>query len=234
MKFLKITFLILITVFLFPFSLIITPLILIIPKLFNDATDYSPVVNKTSFANYDEEIVSYYLNNLDKDVYTVIDNLTIPSNGNTTHTQIDHVVVSRYGIFCIETKSHKGWVFGSDKQKNWTQVLYKDHYQFYSPVKQNYAHVQALKSLLGSSLKYPIIPIVVFTNADKIKVDGDCNVGDICYMIEKIEKSSSPIYDYDECDRIVNSINYANQTDYDTYNRHCAEVQNIIASSRYS
>jgi restriction system protein len=30
--------------------------------------------------------------------------------------QIDHVVVSPYGVFVIETKAMDGWIFGSEKQ----------------------------------------------------------------------------------------------------------------------
>ena len=47
--------------------------------------------------------------------YQVLDDITIPSINGTT--QIDHVVVSPYGIFVIETKNFKGWIFGSDRDK---------------------------------------------------------------------------------------------------------------------
>ncbi|WP_339385147.1 nuclease-related domain-containing protein, partial [Vibrio paracholerae] len=36
-------------------------------------------------------------------------------------TQIDHIVVSKFGVFVIETKYMKGWIFGSKDQKQWTQ-----------------------------------------------------------------------------------------------------------------
>ena len=59
---------------------------------------------------------------LDPAHYKVLDNLLLPSNGNLNATQLDHVVVSNYGIFCIETKSYKGWIFGNANDKYWTQV----------------------------------------------------------------------------------------------------------------
>ena len=31
-------------------------------------------------------------------------------------TQIDHILVSKYGIFVIETKNRKGWIFGGPQQ----------------------------------------------------------------------------------------------------------------------
>ena len=44
---------------------------------------------------------------LDKTIYHRLNNITLPlSNGGST--QIDHVIVSVYGIFVIETKHYKG------------------------------------------------------------------------------------------------------------------------------
>ena len=54
---------------------------------------------------------------LDKKQYHLIKNVTLPTaNGST---QIDHIIVSRYGVFVIETKNMKGWIFGSPNQKIW-------------------------------------------------------------------------------------------------------------------
>jgi len=43
---------------------------------------------------------------LDKNIYTLFKNVTLPTEDGTT--QIDHVIVSRYGVFVIETKNMKG------------------------------------------------------------------------------------------------------------------------------
>jgi hypothetical protein len=50
--------------------------------------------------------------------------ITIPSVKGKT-TQIDHVVVSEYGVFVIETKNYTGWIVGDEKSDYWTQVIYK-------------------------------------------------------------------------------------------------------------
>ena len=52
---------------------------------------------------------------LDKHIYTLFKNVTLPTEDGTT--QIDHVIVSRYGVFVIETKNMKGWIFGSPNKK---------------------------------------------------------------------------------------------------------------------
>lgn len=38
---------------------------------------------------------------------------------NDRSVQIDHIVVSKYGIFVIETKNIKGWIFGTDTSEYW-------------------------------------------------------------------------------------------------------------------
>ena len=43
---------------------------------------------------------------LDKNQYHLIKNVTLPTEDGTT--QIDHIIVSIYGVFVIETKNMKG------------------------------------------------------------------------------------------------------------------------------
>ena len=59
---------------------------------------------------------------LNKDKYYVLRNVTLPTADGTT--QIDHIIVSEYGVFVIETKNMKGWIFGGVRQKMWTQKRY--------------------------------------------------------------------------------------------------------------
>ena len=51
--------------------------------------------------------------------YIVLNDVNITANG--YHNQIDHVVVSKYGIFCIETKQYNGYITGSKWDKNWVR-----------------------------------------------------------------------------------------------------------------
>lgn len=49
--------------------------------------------------------VARRLERLPRDIYRVVNDVMLPTiDGNTT--QVDHVVVSRYGIFVIEPASH--------------------------------------------------------------------------------------------------------------------------------
>lgn len=86
---------------------------------------------------------------LDMNVYYPIHNLIIPSRNITT--QIDHLYVSPYGVFVLETKNYSGWIFGGEKQAKWTQVIHKKKHSFQNPLRQNYGHIKALSSLLNLS-----------------------------------------------------------------------------------
>lgn len=111
-----------------------------------------------------EKAVSAILDSLPQNEYRVINNVIVPTERGTS--QIDHIVVSVYGIFVIETKNYKGWITGSDKSDQWTKNMYGKKYFFQNPIKQNYGHVKALENILRLP-EDMFIPIVVFSiNAD--------------------------------------------------------------------
>lgn len=82
-----------------------------------------------------------------KEKYIVLNDCTLPDDEKET-TQIDHILLSPYGIFVIETKNYKGWIFGGEHQKTWTQKLFKQSFKFQNPLHQNYKHVKVLQSVL--------------------------------------------------------------------------------------
>ena len=83
---------------------------------------------------------------LDKNIYRRVDNIIVPAHDGTT--QIDHVLVSVYGIFVVETKNLQGWIFGSRDQSQWTQNIYGKKFRFQNPLLQNYRHTKCLSEYL--------------------------------------------------------------------------------------
>ena len=83
---------------------------------------------------------------LDPKVYRPLHNLTLPTPDGTT--QVDHVYVSPYGIFALETKNMAGWIFGGEHQAQWTQKLFRKTFRFQNPLRQNFKHVKALEAVL--------------------------------------------------------------------------------------
>ncbi len=99
---------------------------------------------------------------LSKEKYSLLNDCTLPDEQNQT-TQIDHILLSPYGIFVIETKNYKGWIFGGARQKMWTQKIYKKSFKFQNPLHQNYKHQKVLQTLLGDLVEPAwMYSIVVF------------------------------------------------------------------------
>lgn len=176
---------------------------------------------------FGENFVSRQLKKLGSD-YVVLNNLLLLSTGNTKNTQIDHVVVSNYGVFCIETKNYEGWIFGNARQEYWTKVMYKKKYRFYNPLRQNYAHCKAIEALLEKS--YPTIKakgFVAFPSADKLKISGTDAVGPSREIIAKIKTFSKRELTEEQRDDIVQILTDANIKDKGAVKQHIRDVRAI-------
>ena len=84
---------------------------------------------------------------LEKNRYTIFNSLVVPAGGGTI--KIDHVVVSKFGIFVIESQYARGWVSGGEFQDRWKQYRLRRFTRFDNPMHQNALQVQALQKLLG-------------------------------------------------------------------------------------
>lgn len=122
-----------------------------------------------------EKSVKFFLSGLNPKKYKVINNIILQIDGRTT--QIDHIVVSNYGVFVIETKNYTGWITGKEFDDSWTQTLNKNSKNsFNNPIKQNYGHIQALKEVLSEIIDVKYISIVAFTMKAELKVITNTDV----------------------------------------------------------
>ena len=78
-----------------------------------------------------EKRVASILARLPEADYKVINDLLLSSNGYST--QIDHIIVSVYGIFVIETKFYQGWIYGGENSEYWTQNIHRNKYRLLNP-----------------------------------------------------------------------------------------------------
>ncbi len=103
---------------------------------------------------------------LDKATYHLVKNITLPTEDGTT--QIDHVIVSRHGIFVVETKNMGGAIYGGEGQRQWTQAFGPNKYRFQNPLHQNYKHTRTLAEILGVPHE-TIKSVIVFVGNAKLK-----------------------------------------------------------------
>lgn len=102
----------------------------------------------------------------------IVYDVTIPGeNGKTS--QIDHIYVSNYGVYVIETKNYAGRIYGKDGQREWTQVLAYGNTKnkLYNPVMQNQTHIYRLKQAISANV--PLFSVIVFVKANLDYIESD-------------------------------------------------------------
>jgi len=163
---------------------------------------------------------------LDKNTYYLINNVTLPTEDGTT--QIDHIIVSKYGLFIIETKNMSGWIFGNEKQKYWTQKIYKTSNKFQNPLHQNYKHIKTIESSLNISIE-KIFSVIVFVGDSSFKTKVPTNVVQGMDFINYIKTKNNEILSSEEVKDIITSINSGRLSrTYKTYMNHSKHVKKII------
>ncbi|MEF1251309.1 NERD domain-containing protein [Vibrio owensii] len=153
---------------------------------------------------FGEFLVNRLLSKLPESDYTLIKDVTLPTSDGTT--QVDHIVVSKYGIFVVETKNMKGWIFGSARQKQWTQKIYRHSSKFQNPLHQNYKHIKALETLLGCSEEH-LHSVIVFIGDSTFKTEMPPNVTYARGSIRYIQQFNEVVFSDKDYARLTESIN---------------------------
>lgn len=164
---------------------------------------------------------------LNKEQYHLIKNVTLSTKDGST--QIDHVIVSKYGVFVVETKNMRGWIFGSPNQKTWAQKIYKHSSKFQNPLHQNYKHVKTLESLLSLE-EEQIFSVVVFVGNSTFKTDMPENVTYGSGYIRFIKSKKQLVLSESEIKDIINKIETGRLTpSFKTNREHVKHVKEIIS-----
>ncbi|MDO4878038.1 MAG: nuclease-related domain-containing protein [Neisseria sp.] len=122
--------------------------------------------------------------------YLCLHDLIVPARHGTT-TQIDHVCLSVYGIFVVETKNFSGRICGGGGDALWTQELFGKRFVFQNPLRQNYAHIKALSELLGLPVDN-FHSVVVFLDGCELQgrpPAGVCRIGQAAGRIKSFKKT---------------------------------------------
>lgn len=112
---------------------------------------------------------------LDDITYRRVHDIILPSRTGTT--QIDHVLISAFGIFVVETKNMQGWIFGSERDSTWCQSIYGHKNRFQNPLRQNYRHIECLVEFLELDRRY-FYSVVFFIGECEFKTPMPPNVLD--------------------------------------------------------
>lgn len=152
-------------------------------------------------------------------------------------SQIDHVIVSPYGIFVIETKNHKGMVFGDVSNSTWTQVLNGEngaraygghaHYTFFNPVRQNELHLQHLSEKLKIPRNF-MTGMIVFTNPEAHLGNVNCNC---CFTLDTLYEAilsyTNVLWNKKQTENIISAVEKIDSNNYSLSKEHITYVKDM-------
>ena len=170
-----------------------------------------------------EKHVAVFLSFLTKKEYRVINDLLLQTGGHST--PIDQVVISVSGIFVIETKYYKGWIYGGENSEYWTQNIYGHKNQLRNPLWQNQGHIKAITRLLSDPGMIPIYNIVAFSGQATLKLDRSLPVMYWRQVVPYIKRHREPQMSEAYADEIYNLLLEANVTDKEARKQHVKSVK---------
>lgn len=153
------------------------------------ATLLRPRMFKGWFGEQLLRVFAHFL--LDRQVYRRLHDVTLITLDGTT--QIDHVFLSPFGIFVLETKNMRGWIFGGEKQAQWTQQFPKKRFNFQNPIHQNYKHLKALQAALEIGPEY-VHSVIAFVGESTFKTEMPANVTQGMGSIRYIKAFQQPVF----------------------------------------
>ncbi len=121
---------------------------------------------------YGENYIAVVLKKCMQKGDTLLNNVVLSDPRSTLSVEIDHVLLSRRGIFVVETKNRSGDIYGDDEAEQWTQYLGNGsiRHEFYSPVKQSIAHAKKVSYVTKCKA---VFPLVVFAEGNTQHIVSD-------------------------------------------------------------
>ncbi|MEQ6473663.1 NERD domain-containing protein [Comamonas sp. wu1-DMT] len=164
-------------------------------------------------------------------IYVDMHNVTLPTADGGS-TQIDHLIFSPYGLFVLETKNYQGWIFGTEKQREWTQQIFRKRSRFQNPLRQNYKHVKTLQSLLDIAPEH-LHSVIAFVGDCEFKTEMPAHVTRGLGFVGHIQSFAEPVWSPEQMQALLDKLEELRlQPDRATDRRHVAHVRQLQAASK--
>ncbi|QAA34457.1 nuclease-related domain-containing protein [Clostridium manihotivorum] len=138
-----------------------------------------------------EKPVDAYLSSLDEEKYKVINHISFEVKDKTIN--IDHVVVSNYGIFVIKDNDYKGTIVGDEADESWKQKLPTKREKISNPIRENYKNIQLLKQVTSEFGDLAYVSIIDFTTNARLQVKAESKVVYTINLVSEIKKYNDEI-----------------------------------------
>ncbi len=168
---------------------------------------------------------------LDSATYKTLHDVYLPTKYGST--QIDHIVVSKHGIFVIETKYWSGKLYGSEEADYWKQYLPGTVNRLYNPIKQNAGHVIAVSNITKSLTPLAPISIIAVKNAAVLRVRSQTAVVKIAELADEIMRHQSVVLSQHQVEAIVALLQNANITDAAVRKQHAEQVRAYVRAKKF-
>ncbi|PAE23867.1 nuclease-related domain-containing protein [Bacillus sp. 7894-2] len=149
----------------------------------------------TRIGELGEYKIDIQLHQLPKDFKHLSDLLVENPKAKTGYSQLDHIVITPFGVFVIETKNYQGTIYGGKDRKTWSV---NGKFKMMNPFIQNYGHIQALKNFLDQKYHHLFISMVSFTKRCTFKIDD--------LELRKIASNDLIVYDVELFDYIHRKV----------------------------
>lgn len=151
-----------------------------------------------------------------------ITNLLIPRIGSVNeYSEIDILFLHETGLYVLELKSYRGYVYGNIMNDYWSVGYdkdgYKTVYDFFNPIKQNQTHVDDLTKHIAKQFEN----YVIFDSNTEI----DSNINNLSHFKEFAEfiKSRPAIYLYQDLVEVRDMVKSINV--YEKLDKHIERIQ---------
>ncbi|PYF08470.1 nuclease-related domain-containing protein [Ureibacillus chungkukjangi] len=127
--------------------------------------------------------INIQLDQFPKNYKHISDLMIENAKSSTGFSQIDHIIITPYGLFVIETKNYQGTIYGGKDRKTW---LVNGKFKMMSPLVQNFGHIQSIKNVLEPTYRDYFISMVSFTKRCTFRIDEE---------LRKISSNELVVYD---------------------------------------
>lgn len=121
--------------------------------------------------------------------------------------QVNHIVVSPYGIFVIDTKNYPGFTFGYSYDTMWKRSLFGIRYTTASPLLENQHRVHLLTDQLiylrGFEARYIQSVVAVGIGSFLRLKDKPANVLSVFRLYSYIRSFRNPVIPYEVCKEVT-------------------------------
>lgn len=132
-------------------------------------------INKTGKKG--EDILYKNISKINGEIFR---NIFVPKDDGK-NTEIDMILINKFGIYVFESKNINGIIIGDENQREWTRIK-KEIYEskFFNPLWQNMAHIRSLDRFLKLGRNINYFSYIVFNDEAILDVNFNEKNHKIC------------------------------------------------------